>query len=71
LLILDEFLHNGAQLTPSFKIIDFTLGHDGLSLLFVNLDGACDDRLDELHLVKQDLVVFLQLGQHELLTNII
>jgi len=52
LLILYEFLHYGAQLTPSFKTIGFALDHDGLSLLFVDLDGACDDQLNEAYLVK-------------------
>jgi len=52
LLILYEFLHDGAQFTPSFKTIVFALDHDGLSLLFVDLDGACDDQLYEAYLVK-------------------
>jgi hypothetical protein len=52
LLILYKFLHDGAQLTPSFKTIVFALEHDGLSLLFVDLDGACDDQLYETDLVK-------------------
>jgi len=52
LLILYEFLHYGAQLTPSFKIIVFALDHDGLSLLVEDLDGAFADQLYEAYLVK-------------------
>ena len=62
----DELAHNLEELRPAFETEVFALGHDLLALFVVDLDGACDDCLDELDFVEEDLIFLLQFAEHVL-----
>ena len=59
-----EFSHDLVDLRHGFETKVDHGANDDLSLYSINFESLGDDRLDELDLVDEDLVILVQAGQH-------